>query len=365
MTEPQIAELARVVQHNCHISDARHGADYSLCVYLMKMREYYRWEHRLPYGVPLQKDQVGGWLERREALWEDLEEAPLVPLIIDGDAFDPYDTEAINARLVPRGLVYSGGLGHQGKPHFVLGNLEQERRHGDCSIYVVAAEYARDLTAPPAMTCGETIFLRRESLRRLLWEKLESWRWSRPDNALGRAFACYDFEGALDASLDAMTDREIATVLLHEQGEYEVGRRLGEAWNRMLLDLVQTPAEIMARAVRDHLADCLVTLPALAETGDAASLHFYAGNLSPMRRALFPGVETAYEVWRSGGGTAALAEVAAGGRDHWGDLARAMLELYAEQGAAAAEPIRALVECSHEGLALAGGICPRPSPSGQ
>jgi hypothetical protein len=76
-------------------------------------------------------------------------------------------------------------------------------------------------------------------------------------------------------------------------------------------------------------------------------------------------VETAYEVWRSGGGTAALAEVAAGGRDHWGDLARAMLELHAEQGAAAAEPIRALVECSHEGLALAGGICPRPSPSGQ
>jgi DNA topoisomerase IA len=54
------------------------------------------------------------------------------------------------------------------------------------------------------MTLGASIFLRRESLRRLLWEKLESWRWSRPDNALGRAFACYDFEGDLEESLDAV-----------------------------------------------------------------------------------------------------------------------------------------------------------------
>ena len=165
---------------------------------------------------------------------------------------------------------------------------------------MVGGEYARDLTAPPAMTCGDTIFLRRESLRRLLWEKLESWRWNRPDNALGRAFACYDFEGALDDSLDAMTDREIQAVLLHEQGEYEVGCRFGEAWNRMLLDLIQTPAEIMARAVRDHLADCLVTLPALAETGDAPSLHFYLGNLSHMRRAIFPALEAAYDDWLAG-----------------------------------------------------------------
>jgi hypothetical protein len=365
MTEPQIAELARLVQHNCHISDARHGADYSLCVYLMKMREYYRWEYRLPFGVPLQKDQVGGWLERRETLWEDLEDAVFAPIVIDGDAFDPYDTDDINARLVPQGLVYSGGLGHQGKPHFVLGDLEQQRRHGDCAIYVVAAEHARDLTAPPAMTCGETIFLRRESLRRLLWEKLESWRWSRPDNALGRAFACYDFEGALDTSLDAMTDREGAAVLLHEQGEHEVGRRLGEAWNRMLFDLIQTPAEVMARAVRDHLADCLVTLPALAESGDAASLHFYVGNLSHMRRALFPALEVAYETWRSGGGTGHLAAVAADGRDHWETLARAMLALHAEHGPAAAGPIRDLVEHSHDGLPVIGSICPRPPPLGQ
>lgn len=344
MTKPQIAELARAVQHNCDISDARHGADYSLCVYLMKMREYYRWEQGLPYGAPLQKDLVGGWLERREALWEELEASELSPIVIDGERFAPFESAAINARLAPRGLVYSGGLGNQGKPHFVLGDLEQQHQNGACAIYVVGGEYARDLAAPPAMTCGDAIFLRRESLRRLLWEKLESWRWNRPDNALGRAFACYDFEGALHSSLDAMTDREIRAVLWHEQGEYQVGCRFGDAWNRMLLDLIQTPAEIMARAVRDHLADCLVTLPALVETGDAPSLHFYLGNLSHMRRAIFPALETAYEDWRAGGATAALTEVAARGRAHWDALARGMLDLHRELGPAAAGPIRDLVD---------------------
>jgi hypothetical protein len=100
----------------------------------------------------------------------------------------------------------------------------------------------------------------------------------------------------------------------------------------------------MARAVRDHLADCLVTLPALVEAGNASSIHFYLGNLSHMRRAIFPALELAYDDWLASGGTAALAEVAARGRDHWDILARAMLALHADLGHAAAGPIRDLVE---------------------
>ena len=75
MKSENIRDLVRSVQTNCHISDARHGADYSLCVYLMKMREYYRWEQGLPYGAILGKDKVGDWLAAREQLWENLEEA--------------------------------------------------------------------------------------------------------------------------------------------------------------------------------------------------------------------------------------------------------------------------------------------------
>jgi hypothetical protein len=345
MTNPALESLAETVQYNCHISDARHGGDYSLCVYLMKMREYYRWEKHLPFGASLERDRVGNWLAEREQLWEALEGAELKPVPIGGESFDPFDTDGINARLATQGLVYSAGLGARAKPHFFLGDLECEQRNGDYAVYVSADEYARDLTAPPAMTLGHRIFLRRESLRRMLWEKLDSWRWNRPDNALGRAFACYDFEGELDESLDAMTDQEIHALLLHEQGEHAAGALLGEAWNRMLLDLAATPAEIMARAVRDHLADCLVTLPALAESGEPASLHFYVGNLTAMRREVFPSLVEAYQTWWEAGGHGdAFTALAARGRGHWQGLAQGMLGLHREHGPEAAALIKALVQ---------------------
>jgi hypothetical protein len=316
----------------------------------MKMREYYRWEKHLPFGAALGRDEVGDWLAAREQLWEELEGAELRPLIIGDTSLDPFDAEAINARLAPHGLVYSGGLGRRAKPHFFLGELECQERSGGSAVYVAADEYARDLTAPPAMTLGKTIYVRRESLRRLLWERLEGWRWTRPDNALGRAFACYDFEHDLEESLEAMTDREIRAVLLHEQGEQAAGLRLGEDWDRMLSDLLHTPAEIQARAVRDHLADCLVTLPALAEDADPASLHFYLGNLSSMRKEIFPGLLDAYQAWAGEGGqgtwrdTSVFAEVAARGREHWESVAAAMLALHRGHGAAVAPRIHALVE---------------------
>jgi len=348
MNPQQLNILAGTVQRNCHISDARHGADYSLCVYLMKMREYYRWEQRLPYGAALAKDAVGNWLQAREQLWEELEGAELEPLHVDGQDYDPFDAEAINARLESYGLVYSSGLGQRAKPHFFLGDLERHARNGGYSVYVAAGEYARDLTAPPAMTLGSSIFLRRESLRRMLWEKLESWRWSRPDNALGRALACYDFDTDLEGALDAMADREIDNTLLHEQGEYLAGQRLGdEAWNRMLLDLVQTPAELMARAVRDHLADCLVTLPRLSDHNDAAALHFYVGNLTHMRQAIFPALTSAYEDWRRKGDTSVLREIAEAGREHWQRLGQDMLDLHGQARTNAPDALRELVERRH------------------
>lgn len=339
MREKAIRDLTRAVQRNCHIADARHGGDYSLCVYLMKMREYFRWEMDIPFGAALVQEQIGTWLQAREQLWEELEEAELGMIEIEGEHFDPFDSEGINARLEPHGLVYSGGLGNRAKPHFVLGDLERRERSGEYDVIVVAGEYARDLTAPPAMTLDHRIYLRRQSLRRMLWEKLESWRWSRADNALGRAFACYDFEGALDASLDEMTEHEINAVLLHEEGEYHAGVRLGPGWDPMLLDLVETPAEHMARAVRDHLADCLVTIPALAEAGDAASIHFFIGNLAHMRREIFPGLEKAYGQWLASGDVEPLSTVAESGRDHWARVADVMMRLHRTEGSEAARAI--------------------------
>lgn len=339
-----LQQLCEAVQKNCHISDARQGADYGLCTYLMKMREYFRWEQGLGFEAPLQKEAVGDWLTEREALWQSLSESDFVHLPLAGSQFEPFEVDAINAELEPLGLVYSAGYGVKNKPLFFLGHLERREQPGTVSVWVSGRELARDLTAPAAMNQGERIFIRRESFRRLLWEKLESWRWRRPDNALGRAFACYDFETDLESSLDAMVEQELNAVLLHEQGEYEVGCEVGEHWNRLVMDLGYTPAELMARAIRDHWADCRVTLPALIDQADAASIHFYVGGLSGMRKTLFPKLQQAYEQWAENGDWQLLEQVAIQGRRHWSGLANELLGLHELHGNAAAGPIKKLVE---------------------
>ena len=40
----ELQSLRRSVQRNCDISDAEFAQSYSLCTYLLKMRELYRWE---------------------------------------------------------------------------------------------------------------------------------------------------------------------------------------------------------------------------------------------------------------------------------------------------------------------------------
>ena len=116
-------------------------------------------------------------------------------------------------------------------------------------------------------------------------------------------------------------------MLRHELGEAEAGEILGEDWNELLANLVATPAELRMRAVRDHLADCLNTLPALARQGEAPPIHFFVGNLSPLRRQLFPALGEAYETWRRTGDASVLEAVAEQGRYHWAEMGRRLLDL--------------------------------------
>jgi hypothetical protein len=61
-----------------------------------------------------------------------------------------------------------------------------------------------------------------------------------------------------------MLDEQRETLLLHEMGEHAAGLALGDDWERFMGRLQDRRVEILARAVRDLLADCLVTLPAIA-----------------------------------------------------------------------------------------------------
>lgn len=335
-------QIVATVQKNCHISDAQFAGDYTLCVFLLKMREFYRWENEIPYGGALPREEVGRWMQEREQMWERLEASPFEPVPIAGRALDPFDAEAVNRDLVPRGYVYSAGYGRFNKPHFFLGELARAEQRDGVQVYVSSCEYARDLVAPPAMSQNGIIFLRQESLRRYLWERVEEWRWNRGNDAMAAAIAGYDFDADVETALDRMTETETESALLHELGETRAGRALGPAWQEMVAALARTRAEILARAVRDLLADCTVTLPGLVERAAPAAIHFFFANFTGMRRHLYPEALDAYRRW-SRGESAALDRLARDGARRWLDTAHELLRLHARDGAAAGAAIEQLL----------------------
>ncbi len=323
-----ITRLTETVQTNCHISDARHGADYGMCVYLMRMREYFRWEKGHAFSARLDSSEIGDWLTDREALWDELVDDDYRPIELGGQCFDVFNEAAINTCLRDHGLVYGGGLVTAGKPQFFLARLEDYEQLNGADVYVAGRELARGLSAFPAMSRGSVILLRREALKRMVWEKLETWRWKRPDNALGRAFASDDFEHDLEGALQRMASGQSRFVLLHESGERFAGQVLGADWERMLLLLAGTRVELMLRAVRDFIADCHGPLPAMPEAGDDAAIHFYIGGLSNMRKHLFPALLDGYETWRMSGDRGVFSRLAAHGLRHWRQVAGDALEIY-------------------------------------
>ena len=327
LSSARLNELIKTVQQNCHIADALHAGDYTLCVYLLKMREFYRWEQKATFSTLLPNESVGTWLRQREELWETLSTAEYEELNLENQKLSPFESDPINQNLLQHQLIYSGGMGINNRPHFFLADLELHEQHKDYSLYIAGKEFARDMSAPPAMSHNNNIYIRKESFRRLLWEKLETWRWNKPDNALGRAFACYDCKDNLDDALSKMTDTEIENVIQHEHGEIQAGKLLGEKWNELLFELPYSKSSIMLRAIRDHLADSLTTLPNLLEKNSAPSWHFYFGNLNNMRKDLFPSIINAYDEWYETGSLSKISELISNAQQHWLNLCTQILEV--------------------------------------
>ena len=327
-TMRNLERLSTTVQKNCNITDAHYAGDNTMCIYLQKMREYYRWENGLSFTDTLRSQELGQWVEKREQMWHQLEDRSYDCIPLDEECLDPFDTDRVNASLVPEGLVYSAGYGRNLRPMFFLGKLLKEERYQDYRILISEHEYARELDAPPAMTSGDTIFLRRESLQRMLWEQIEEWNWHKHTNAMGRAISFYDFESDIDTALEQMTDDEAESAILHEIGEVIAGHLLGNDWHALISKIARTRAEILARAVRDHLADAVCTLPALLEFEHPASIHFYFANMRETRKTLNPRLLDGYQQWVEKGNLEHIRKLIPQSREHWHRVAESMMTLY-------------------------------------
>ena len=143
--------------------------------------------------------------------------------------------------------------------------------------------------------------------------------------ALARALASWGLDAGDEAGFERMVAAETETLILHELGEARAGGLLGERWEEMLAALSERRAELLARAVRDNLADCLSTLPGLLEREAGASIHFYFSQFDGLRRELFPALTAAYREWRESGAAGALRPAIERGSEHWASVARRLL----------------------------------------
>lgn len=343
MTAPDRA-LVEAVQTNCHIADAQHAADMTLCIYLLQMREFYRWEQGLPPLQPMAREAVGAWISAREALWDKLDGQPFRPLPLPGGSADPFDVPAVNAALAPLGLVYGAGYTRPGRASFFLGALESARLREGVLLRVSGREYARGLSSPPAVLQERTIYLRREALQRWLWEKYEAWTLRRSDGAYKRALDAHGYASAGEQAVQRMVAQQAETLVLHELGEARVAEQLGPDWPAMRQALRDRRTELYVGAVRDLLADSLSTLPTLLQRQDVAGLHFWFANFEGLRADLAPRLARGYEAWCASGDMSALAQAVEEGAAHWQRVCAQVLALHRGHGDLAQPHIRAFIE---------------------
>jgi len=317
--------LVQAVQRNCDVADARHARDATLCIYLLQMRDLHGWSRGLPLDAQPERRELGRWIAEREARWNEIESQPFGDLPLDESATDPFDADAANRALRPHWLAYGAGLGRFGRPHFFLAALERCEIREGVEVQICGREFARDLAAPPATLRGSTIQVRREALRRWLWERIEFWRTRPNDGALARAVQAWGLVRPSAAAFERVVSAQTESLILHELGEARAGVLIGEGWEAMLAGIHEPRAELLARAVRDHLADCLSTLPALLDRAADASLHFYFSHFEGLRGELFPALERAYRVWSETGLSRALRDAIGQGARHWARTARGLL----------------------------------------
>lgn len=331
----ELAPLVAAVQRNCDIADAHHAGEKSLCTYLLGMREYFRWEAGLPLGQAPERARLSGWIAERESRWETMrdEGGSFTPLPL-GDGIDPFDEEAVTRCLTGHGLVYGAGVGLFGAPLFFLAACESDHQREGARVIVAGTELARGFVAPPAASRGATVIVRLDALRRWLWTRCETARRGPTESAFAAALRAYgDPDDA--ASIERMAAGEAETLILHELGELQAATLLGNEWETMLAGIDDRRTELLVRAVRDLLADCLVTLPALLEQQADASLHFWLAGFDGLRRVLAPELAAPFGAQPPRIDHAALARAAQRGRAAWREVAGELLAHWHRGGNAA------------------------------
>jgi len=301
-----IQNLTRQVLRNCSISDARHAGLFSVCGLALRLRDLYKWERGLEPWVEEDAALVLDWIGRKEEEWEALSEQDFQEILIRDTPYDPFDVPNINAALEPHGLCYGAGYVHALKPTFFLASLEEKRQVEGHPVYVLGKELARDLLTLPALSQDNAILIRKDSARLFLWNQIFFLKKS-GRKALRFALEAYGLAEqdlrALQARLSDISSRELEPFIYHEVGEIRDPVFDREIWREILAAFPHSPVELLARTVKDLLADTGASgnLHFIIRSKRASSLGLYVAFLDGLRKQLFPELPEAFEGFKASG----------------------------------------------------------------
>ncbi len=268
--DPEIRALCNQVTENCNLSDARYAGSFSLCGLLLRLRDYFKWEHGLPPWAEVDSPVIMSWIDDKESSWEEMIEEDLRTLQWRGRLVEPLDSEPINQDLAPMGLFYGAGLAAFLKPSFFLGRVVREQELDGVRVCYLGEELVRDLFTSPAMTLGGVIVARRGPLSAFLWDTIQYGEKSRR-KAIHLASWVYGLNSEPAAGsegwivkFESMVNHELEPLVRHEFGEISDSVFPKESWRRLISAHPHSRIELMARTIKDVLAD----------TGDAGRLNY-------------------------------------------------------------------------------------------
>jgi len=296
----KIDDIAGQVLKNCDIADSQHAGLFSICGLALRLRDLYKWEKGLDPWIEKDPSEVLEWIGDKEEKWEKLLEKEFGDITILGRRFDPFDVTKINAVLETHGFIYGGGYARSLKPTFFLASIEERKEINGYTVFILGHELARDLLTIPAMSQDNFIFVRQEPAKLFLWDQIfyikKSGRY-----ALRFAFENYGLKEQTPKELQRILARiavdETEKYIYHELGEIQDTVFDRHLWREIVAAFPHTPIELLARTVKDLLADTneYGTLQYIIRERKTASLAFYVAFLESFTKEIFPQIIEAFQ----------------------------------------------------------------------
>ena len=333
MIDPQT--ISRQVLKNCDISDARHAGLYSICGLALRLRDLYKWDTGTPAWEEKDSAEVLDWIGRREAHWESLEGEDYRRISLGGRDYSPFDTRRINAVLLPHRLCYGAGYGHSLKPTFFLATVEASCDIAGTPVTILGRELARDLMTLPALSQDGRVLLRKEAARLYLWDWMLYVKKSGRRVLESALNACGIFDLRpikLRDHLEDILKIHQETFIYHELGEIHDRVFDRTLWRKLVAAFPGTAVELLARSVKDLLADTSPQGPLahmIAEKNNA-SAGLYAAFHEGLSLEIFPEVRTAYDAFSASGDWAHIAAAVSAGRSRACAYAAEIIAIFQE-----------------------------------